>query len=69
MINIFNIIEEVNLKCISLLKGSKISDYRIILNYNNFIDVYIILGRFSEDEVNHEFCSLNDVNLNCYSAD
>lgn len=69
MINIFNIVEEVNLKCVSLLEGSKISDYRIILNYNNFIDVYIILGRFSEYEVDNEFCSFNDVNLNCYSAD
>lgn len=67
MINIFNIVEEVNLKCTSLLEGSKISDYRIILNYNNLIDIYIILGQSSEDEINNEFCSYGDVNLNCYS--
>lgn len=67
MINIFNIVEEVNLKCTSLLEDSKISDYRIILNYNNLIDIYIILGQSSEDEINNEFCSYGDVNLNCYS--
>lgn len=67
MINIFNIVEEVNLKCTSLLEDSKISDYRIILNYNNLIDIYIILGQSSEDEINNEFSSYGDVNLNCYS--
>lgn len=69
MINIFRIVEEVDLKCLSLLERSKISDYRIILNYNNLIDIYVILGNFSEDEVDNEFSSYNDVNLNCYSSD
>lgn len=69
MINIFNVVEEVYTKCASLLKQDKISDYRIILNYNNLVDVYIILGSVSKDEIIDVFSSYNDVNLSCFTAD
>ena len=67
MINIFNVVEEVYTKCTSLKNQDKISDYRIILNYNNLVDVYIILGSVSKDDIIDVFSSYNDVNLSCFT--
>ena len=69
MIHIFKVVEEVYAKCTSLIKKDKISDYRIILNYNNLVDVYIILGSVSQDDIIDDFSSYNDVNLSCFTAD
>lgn len=67
MINIFKIIEEINNTCKSLLCANKITDYRIILNYNNLIDLYIILGDYEEKDVIIELGHYDDLNICCYS--
>lgn len=69
MIKLFKNIEDINSLASELLKGDYISDYRIVLNYNNEVDVYIVLGQFTEEEVDNAFASYDDVNLNCYSQD
>lgn len=69
MINLFKNIEDINSLASELLERGNISDYRVVLNYNNEVDVYIVLGQFSEEEVDEAFACYNDVNLNCYSQD
>ena len=64
MINLFNNIEHINSICLSLCEKSQICDYRIILNYNNEIDVYIILGQSTEGEIEVLFDGIDNVNLN-----
>lgn len=64
MINLFKMVEEVDAKCTSLMEDNDIFDYRIILNYNNLIDAYVILGQASSDTIAKEFSSFSEVNLN-----
>ena len=64
MINLFNNIEHINSICLSLCENSQINDYRIILNYNNEIDVYIILGKSTVEEIDMLFDGIDNVNLN-----
>lgn len=67
MINLFKMVEEVDAKCTSLMEDNDIFDYRIILNYNNLIDAYVILGQASSDTIAKEFSSFSEVNLNSYT--
>lgn len=67
MINLFNNIEHINSICLSLCENSQINDYRIILNYNNEIDVYIILGKSTVEEIEMLFDGIDNVNLNYYT--
>lgn len=69
MINLYKNIEDINSKVSSLMKEGAIYDYRIVLNYNNFIDVYIILGRLEADKVINYFNDFDVANLKCYSQE
>ena len=69
MIDLFRNIEEINTIASSLLKDGKIVDYRIVLNYNNDIDVYLVLLQATEEYVADAFAGSNDINLNIYTQD
>lgn len=69
MITLYKNIEDINLKVSSLMKDGGIIDYRIVLNYNNYIDLYIVLGRQVEEDVIKLFCDYDGVNLKCYSQE
>lgn len=67
MIKLFADIEKINDICSSLEEHKKIIDYRIILNVNNAIDVYVVLDNMSKTSFEKLLESYEDVNINCYS--
>ena len=67
MIALFRNIEEINVIASSLLSDEKIVDYRIVLNYNNDIDVYLVLLQATEKGVADAFAGLDGINLNFYT--
>lgn len=67
MIKLFVDIEKINDTCSSLVEHKKIIDYRIILNVNNAIDVYVVLDNMSKPSFEKLLESYEDVNINCYS--
>lgn len=69
MITLYKNIEDINSKVSSLMKDGGIIDYRIVLNYNNYIDLYIVLGQQVEEDVIRLFCDYDGVNLKCYSQE
>lgn len=67
MIKLFADIEKINDTCSSLVEDKKIIDYRIILNVNNAIDIYVVLDNMSKPSFEKLLESYEDVNINCYS--
>ena len=67
MIKLFTDIEKIYDTCSSLEEHKKIIDYRIILNVNNTIDVYVVLNNMSKTSFEKLLESYEDVNINCYS--
>lgn len=69
MIYLYKDIEDINLKISSLMKSGDIFDYRIVLNYNSYIDIYIVLGRLQREDFVSMFSHYDRVNLKCYSQE
>ena len=51
------------------MKSGDIFDYRIVLNYNSYIDIYIVLGRLQREDFVSMFSHYDRVNLKCYSQE
>lgn len=69
MIDLYKDIEDINLKVSSLIKSGDVFDYRIVLNYNNYIDIYIVLGQLQREDFVSMFSHYDRVNLKCYSLE
>lgn len=61
MINLFNLLEELNKKMINLKQECKISDFRILLNANNTIMVYILSEIENKENVLSEISQYPDI--------
>ena len=69
MIDLYKDIEDINLKVSSLIKSGDVFDYRIVLNYNNYIDIYIVSGQLQREDFVSMFSHYDRVNLKCYSLE
>lgn len=63
MIKLFNRIDELNSFFALQKKNDNVKDYRIYLNLNNSIKIYVIQGQYSENEISQEIHLREDEDL------
>lgn len=63
MIELFNRLNDINTKLLSLRKNGGVMDYRLYMSLSNYIRVFVKKGELSEEKLRKELCLTDDDEL------